>query len=196
MLRKVVNRFELDLLARKASALGVGEEVLRKEMMKGGRRDATIQLPHTHQADRSIFHGEALSEAEIGIVAVALARDDLREKILREAPTRDFSNASLAAALGEICHSQKGHGEIESWLAEHLPDEQRSRLSSLMVRPWMDDPKEASKLLDGYLGAIERARHQREIDGHRRGATPADTRESVAAAQSLIAVRREEHRSD
>jgi len=60
----------------------------------------------------------------------------------------------------------------------------------------MDDPREARKLLDDYVRALERARRGREIDQHRRGATSADTIESVAAVQSLIAVRREEHRSD
>ncbi len=198
MLHRVANPFEFDLLARKAAdAIGVGEEVLRREASRqtarGGReRSAESPPPGPLGPPRT----DPLAAAEIGLLAIAVARADLRETILNAAPTADFADAGLAAALGELCSSNKGRGEIESWLAERLSDEQQSRLSGLIVGAAMDDPKEARKLADDYVRALERGRRGREIDGHRRGATPADTAESVAALQSLIAVRREEHRSD
>ena len=192
MLRIVANPFEFDLLARKAAdALEVGEEVLRREASRqGGASERSVAPLRPYRAD-------ALSEAAIGLLAIALAREELRETILNAAPTADFTDAGLAAALGELCRSHQGRGEIESGLAERLSADQHSRLSALMISPALDDPKEARKLLDGYLGAIERARHQREIDGHKREAVRAETEEAaLAAAQSLITVRREEHRSD
>jgi len=193
MLRIVANPFEFDLLARKAaSALDVGEEVLRREASRqGGARERSVAAPPRPP------RGDPLSEAAIGLLAIALAREELRETILNAAPTADFSDAGLAVALGELCRSHQRRGEIEIGLAERLSSDQQSRLSALMISPALDDPKEARKLLDGYLGAIERARRQREIDGHRREAVGAQTEEAaLAALQSLIAVRREEHRSD
>jgi len=198
MLRMVANPFEFDLLARKAAdSIGVGEEVLRREASRHDSRGARER--RVESAPPRPSRADPLAEAEIGLLAIAMAREELRETILQAAPTAAFADANLAAALGELCRSSQSNqarGEIETHLAERLSDEQQSRLSALIVGSAMDDPKEARKLLEGCLGVIERVRREREIDLHRRGATPADTAESVAAVQSLIAVRREEHRSD
>ena len=200
MLHRVADPFEFDLLARKAAdalGVGVGEDLLRREATRqttrGGQDRGGESAP---SGPLRPPRADSLAAVEIGLLAIAVTRADLRETILNAAPTADFADANLAAALGELCSSHKGRGEIESWLAERLSDEQQSRLSGLIVGADMDDPREARKLLDDYVRALERARRGRKIDQHRRGATAADTTESVAAVQSLIAVRREEHRSD
>jgi len=195
MLHRVANPFEFDLLARKAAdAIGVGEDVLRREASRqaarGGRERGAESPPLGGP------RADPLAMAEIGLLALAVARADLRETILNAAPSADFADPGLAAALGELCSSNKGRGEIETWLAERLSDEQQCRLSGLIVGAAMDDPKEARKLLDGYVRALARARRGREIDGHKRVVVRAETEEAaLAALQSLIAVRREEHRS-
>ncbi len=195
MLRMVANPFELDLLARKAAfAIGVGEDVLRREASRAGARD--LRAKTAPPASRAM-HTDARAEAEIGLLAIALARAELRETILGAAPTAEFIDANLAAALGAVCRSNQGRGEIETALAERLTDDQQGRLSAFMVGAEMDDPAEARKLLDGYLGALTRARRREQIDVHKNVAVRAETEEAaVAALQSLINVRREEHRGE
>ena len=51
---------------------------------------------------------DALATAEIGLLAIALARSDLRETILNAAPTADFVDANLAAALGGALRLPQG----------------------------------------------------------------------------------------
>ncbi len=112
---------------------------------------------------------------------------------MSEAPTAEFTDASLTVALAEICRSDEGRGEIEVRLAERLSEDQQRRLSALIVGPEIDDPKEARKLLAGYIGALERARRQREIAEAKRGVTSSDTKESIAALKSVIEAGRAEH---
>jgi len=196
ILRMVSNPFEFDLLARKAaSSLGVGEEVLRREASRqGAARSARTGTPEASRTMPS--HADAVSEAEIGLLAIALARPELREQITKEAPTADFVDANLAAALAEVCDSREGRGEAETWLSERLSEDQRSRLSALIMAPSMDEPKEAVRLLADYGEALRRARCQREVDLIRRTAAGAEHDEAVAAAQAVIALRREARSGD
>jgi DNA primase len=130
MLRMVANPFDLDVLTRKAAfAIGVREEVLRDEARNAqrGQRAASKELPP------KLVRRDALAKAEAGLVAIALEHPELREQIAREAVTADFADASLAAALGEICSSNRSRGEIEALVAERLSEEQQGLLSEILM---------------------------------------------------------------
>src|ERR1700722_6530737 len=208
-LRMIANPFEFDLLARKAADfLGVSEELLRKEAQKArGASQAprhTVASPAVRVA-RPTSSGDAVAQAEIGLVAIALNYPDLRAEIaaqlMREergdaadglAPA-EFHDPMLAAMLEDICLSEEAQTSLEVRIMAGLSDEQRERLSGLVVGPLMAHADDARTMTTDFIAALARNRRQREVENLRRVA--ADTRgdDSAAAAQALIALRRQTH---
>jgi hypothetical protein len=86
ILRMVANPFEFDLLVRKvADCLGVAEDLLRKEGRKGGVANQSVRRSGDSAAPlqpaRTAARGDAVAEAEIGLLAIALNQPDvLRDK--------------------------------------------------------------------------------------------------------------------
>src|SRR3984957_11148064 len=209
ILRMIANPFEFDLLARKAADfLGVSEELLRKEAQKArGASQAprhTVASPAVRVA-RPTSSGDAVAQAEIGLVAIALNYPDLRAEIaaqlMREergdaadglAPA-EFHDPMLAAMLEDICLSEEAQTSLEVRIMAGLSDEQRERLSGLVVGPLMAHADDARTMTTDFIAALARNRRQREVENLRRVA--ADTRgdDSAAAAQALIALRRQTH---
>jgi DNA primase len=193
MLKLVTNRFEFELLVgRAASTLGIGEEVLRREGRGGIRRSlqqaATPPRARTQAAD-------AGTRAEIGLVSIALLHPQLRLQIAETEVAKDFADAELAAALLDICASDKPHAAMESWIAEHLTAEQLSQFSAAAVGPLIEDLEHARVLVADYVTALERRRHQREVDSLKRdvaeaSAGGASDDQAWEKAQALIALRR------
>ena len=192
MLKQVTNRFEFELLAsRAASILGIGEEVLRREGRggRGGLQQAvTPPRARTQSAD-------AGTRSEIGLVSIALLHPQLRLQIAETEVAKDFADSELAAALVEICASDKPYAAMEPWIAEHLTAEQLSQFSAAAVGPLIEDLEHARVLVADYATALERRRHQREVDSLKRdvaqaSAGDANDDEAWKKAQALLSLRR------
>ncbi len=193
MLKLVSNSFEFDLLAsRAASILGIGEEVLRRE----GRNPRGYQRPSQMQRPSAPAQSvDAGARAEIGLVTIALLHPERRAEIAASGVDKDFADSTLAVALAEICASQESHGAMESWIAERLTPEQQSQLSAAAVGPLIVDAEHAQQLASDYVAALERRKHQRELEALKRGVAEAavsgqNEDEAWAKTQELIAMRR------
>ncbi len=188
MLRLVANPFEFDLLSRKAAGmLGVSEQLLRNHARppgKGAGARRPVQ-PGAPPKDTG-----AATEAAVGLLAVALAYPELRSEIIEGRAPAEFEDRGLADLLAEVCHSTEEGPSFETAVAERLSDEQRSRLSALLVGSLMDEMTEARKLSIGYIAALERRRHRREVEGMARSAAQPDEGQATAAAQAVISLRR------
>jgi DNA primase len=196
VLKAVSNAFEFDLLARKAAdALGVGEEVLRAEARRPARGaayggatrgpGATARPPSAAAAGA----GDGATAAEVGLLAVALLHPELRGEIAAHAAM--LEDASVAAALGDVCASHEPAAVLEVRVAERLGDAQRSRLSALAVGPLMETAAQARALTRDFADALARRRQQRAMETTRRAAASAGSDdEAMAAAQEMIALRR------
>lgn len=193
MLKLVTNRFEFELLVgRAASTLGIGEEVLRREGRGVGR--GSLQQAVTPPRARTQA-ADAGTRAEIGLVSIALLHPQLRLQIAETEVAKDFADAELAAALLEICASDKPHAAMESWIAEHLTPEQLSQFSAAAVGPLIEGLEHARVLVADYVTALERRRHQREVDSLKRdvaeaSAGGASDDQAWEKTQALIALRR------
>jgi DNA primase len=209
VLRMVANPFEFNLLARKAADfLGVSEELLRKEAQKG--RGASQAPRHTVASSaarvaRPTSSGDAVAQAEIGLVAIALNYPDLRAEIAAQlmpeahgdaaeglAPA-EFHDPMLAAMLEDICLSEEAQTSLEVRIMAGLSDEQRERLSGLVVGPLMANADDARRMTTDFIAALARNRRQREVENLRRVAADTRGEDAAAAAQALIALRRQSH---
>jgi len=193
MLRLVTNRFEFELLAgRAASILGIGEEVLRREG-RGGMRGGPQQVVSPPRARTP--SADAGTRAEIGLVSIALLHPRLRLQIAETEVAKDFADSGLAAALVDICASDKPYAAMEGWIAEHFTAEQLSQFSAAAVGPLIEDLEQARVLVADYAAALERRRRQREVDALKRdvaeaSAGGASDDEAWKKAQALISLRR------
>jgi DNA primase len=195
ILRLVANPFEFDLLARKAAGmLGVGEELLRNYARRGGR-PATAQTGASPREVARPARPDAATQAELGLVAIAIRYPALRAEILAGTPVAAFDNSALAAFFEEICRSDETGAQIEIQLQEQLTEEQRARLGEIMVGDMLDEPQKARAVANDYLDALDRRRRGQEMDKHRRTAAATSGDESVAAAQAIVTLRRQPQRT-
>jgi DNA primase len=215
ILRMIANPFEFDLLARKAAdLLGVSEELLRKEAQKGrGANQATRSSDATPvRSARPTTSGDAVAQAEIGLVAIALSYPELRSEIAAQmtpesrtdfdaqalsdamgiAPA-EFHDPMLAAMLEDICISEEAQSSLEVRIMAGLSEDQRERLSGLIVGPLMADADSARAMAVEFIAALSRNRHRREVESLRRAAADTSGEDAAAAAQALIALRRQTH---
>src|SRR5216684_529361 len=100
MLKLVGDPFQFDLLARKAAdLLGIGEQVLRKEARGTDSRTARFSRPRAPENRPATASGDAGSKAEIGLVALALLRPELRAEIADLGATANFEDLRLGGGL-------------------------------------------------------------------------------------------------
>lgn len=193
MLRLVLNAFEFDLLARRAAqALGVREELLRAEGRKrsGGYPTSRAKGQAQQPAATPRRVTTAADEAELGLLAIALAHPGLRETAARSLPLIEDRN--LGELLIEACGAEGEAGELQSALYERLSETQRERFSALMVGPLMDESGAAEQLAAEYQSALERRHRLHEAEVSVRAASGSDAGAAVAALQRVIELRREE----
>jgi len=213
VLRMVANPFEFDLLARKAAdSLGVDEELLRKEARKGGAanpltRRSTGAGGGTAPARpaRTAARGDAVAQAEIGLLAIALnypelraeiaeqVTPDLRADVVAQNRSIEFYDPMIAAMLEDICLSEEPRATLEVRILAGLSDDQRERLSALVVGPLMVDADAARKMTADFIAALARSRRRREVESLRRVAADTIGDDAAAAAQAVIALRRQTH---
>jgi len=194
MLRLVANPFEFDLLSRKAAEmLGVSEQLLRNHARPQGSGAKRAAAPAATAAKGA--GNAAVTEAEVGMLAVALVYPELRSEIVQGGAHANFEDRALAELLIEVCGSSDAGPGFETSVSERLSDEQRRRLSALLVGPLIDELAAARKLSVDYAAALERRRHRLEVEGLARGARHADEKEAAAKAQDVISLRREANRA-
>jgi DNA primase len=219
ILRMVANPFEFDLLARKAADfLGVSEALLRKEARNGRPGNQSTRRVGGTAPSRtavSATSGDAVAQAEIGLIAIALNYPELRPEIaaqvtpeLRserstalppdarvENPTAiapaEFHDPMLAAMLEDICLSDEPKASLEVRIMAGLGDEQRERLSALMVGPMIADADAARAMAVEFGAALARNRHRRDQETLRRVVADTSGDDAAAAFEALVALRRQ-----
>jgi DNA primase len=222
ILRMVANPFEFDLLARKAAdSLGVGEALLRKEARKGGAANQSTRhggsVADLPRPARTAPRGDAVAQAEIGLIAIALNYPELRNEIVAQikpelrdeieeqlplgppgeavaqAVAVEFHDPMLGAMLEDICLSEEARATLEVRIIAGLSQDQRERLSALVVGPLMVEVDSARKMAADFISALARSRQRREVESLRRVAAVTSGDDAEAAAQELIALRRQTH---
>jgi DNA primase len=205
MLKLVGDPFQFDLLARKAAdLLGIGEQVLRKEAR--GTDTRTTRFSRGPRAESrpatATTSGDAGAKAEIGLVALALLRPELRAEIAASGATANFKDLRLGEVLADVCGTDEEYSALEQWISERLSAEEQSRIAEVAVTPLADplekdtqrdangdpnDMKKARKLARHYAATIKEWRHASEI-----AVVKKDTWETPTAekAQEYILLRR------
>jgi hypothetical protein len=154
--------------------------------------------------------GDAGAKAEIGLVALALLRPELRAEIAALDANENFEDLRLAGVLADLCRTDEEYGALDQWLSERLSPEEQSRISEIAVGPLVDplekdtqkdpqsdpnDLEKARKLASDYASALARRRGARELATLRQsaaeiGSREAEPGEAEAAAQAVITLRR------
>src|SRR5258705_11981178 len=113
MLKLVGDPFQCHLLARKAAdLLGIGEQVLRKEARGTDARTTRFSRgPRTAEnRPATTTTGDAGAKAEIGLVALALLRPELRAEIAALDANENFEDLRLAGVLADLCKTDEEYG--------------------------------------------------------------------------------------
>ena len=199
-LRLVSDELQFNLLVRKAvSLLGLGqreEQIIREfGRQRGGpnqapRRDRSASLA---RPARTAARGDGVAQAEIGLIAIALNYDELRSEIAAQAQSIEFNDPMLAAMLEDICLSAETRATLEVRILAGLSEDQRERLSALMVGPLMVDAESARQMAVDFISAMARSRQRLEVENLRRVAADTIGDDAEAAAQAVIALRRQTH---
>src|SRR5216683_12626 len=197
MLKLVGDPFQFDLLARKAAdLLGIGEQVLRKEARGTDSRTTRFSRGPRMAENRpatTTASGDAGAKAEIGLVALALLRPELRAEIAALNANENFEDIRLAGVLADLCRTDEEYGALDQWLSERLTPEEQSRVSEIAVGPLVDplekdtqkdpqndpnDLEKARKLASDYASALARRRRARELATLRKSAAEIGSREA------------------
>jgi DNA primase len=198
-LRLVKDEFQFNLLVRQAVDL-VGftdreEALLRRAGRRppasiGARRNATGQGTEVPPVGRSILSPDALLQAELGLIALALHFPDLRPELKLLLPPNIFPDQEMRSTLDDICATSEPSASLEVAVSARLDEQGRGWLSGIMVGALMDDAAKARALMNDYLNALNEGRRRREVAQLRHAASTANADEAVAAAQALIVARR------
>jgi DNA primase len=197
-LRLIKDEFQFNLLVRQAVDL-VGftdreEAVLRR----AGRRPSASGSAHQsalgrvqelHDASRSILSPDALVQAELGLIALAVHYPELRPQLKPRLPQHLFDQET-GSILDEICATDESAASLEVAISSRLDEQRRGWLSGMMVGALLDDAPRAHALMADYLNALDEGRRRREVAQLRRAASTASGDEAVAAAQAVIVARR------
>jgi len=204
-LRLVSDELQFNLLVRKAvSLLGLRqteEKIIREFGRQGGAGNQSMRRTGGSGAvpsrpARTAARGDAVAQAEIGLLAIALNFPDLRADIAAQVPSIEFHDPMLAAMLEDVCLSEEPRATLEVRILAGLSDDQRERLSALVVGPLMIDADAARKMATDFISALARSRRRREVESLRRAAADTNGDDAAAAAQAVIALRRQTHDSN
>ncbi|HEX3408749.1 MAG TPA: toprim domain-containing protein, partial [Candidatus Binataceae bacterium] len=199
-LRLVSDQFQFNLLVSKAiRLLGLGqkeEQIIREFGRQSGAANQSIRrgsIATPALAMRSTARGDAVAQAEIGLVAIALNYAELRAELAAQLQPIEFNDPMLRAMLEEICVSDEARAPLEVRILAGLSENQRDRLSALMVGPLMVDADGARRMATDFISALARSRQRREVESLRRVAAGTVGDDAAAAAQAVIALRRQGH---
>ena len=198
-LRLIKDEFQFNLLVRQAVDL-VGftdreEAVLRRAgrgpgATGGAHRKVTGLAQEIPHSSRTILSPDALVQAELGLIALALRYPDLRSQLKSHLSRHAFVDLEMAATLDEICATNGSAVSLEVAISSRLDEQRRGWLSGIMVGALMDHAERARALMEDYLNALDEGQRRREVAQWRQAALRATGDEAVAAAQAVIAARR------
>jgi DNA primase len=198
-LRLIKDEFQFNLLVRKAIDL-VGftdreEGVLRQAgrrppVIAAGRDNRTGRGQAPAPVLRTKLSPDALVQAALGLIALALHYPDLRPQLGPILHEHIFPDEGMTSLLEEICASTKSSVLLEAEISSRLDERLRGWLSGMMVGSLMDDADKAHSLMEDYLNALNEGRRRREVAQLRQAAMTAKGDEAVAAAQAVIDARR------
>ena len=182
------NAFEFDLLTGKAAEmLGVREEVLRAQALKG--RGAAVRESRNPPAPRRPASRDLRAIAEMGVLAVAVAYPELREEILAGGALSNFEDPRLMELAVELCGSGGVQGQV--LVAQRLNDAEQSALSAQMLDPSMESIEGARFMLGEYQRSLAVLRGKKQVEG---ALQTAREQQSPDSAQGVILLRREQQR--
>lgn len=197
-LRLVSDELQFNLLVRKAvSLLGLGqreEQIIREFGRQGGANNQPLRRSSgasPARPARTAARGDAVAQAEIGLVAIVLNYPEMRAEIAAQIPSIEFNDPMLGAMLEDICLSDEARATLEVRILAGLSEDQRERLSALMVGPLMVDAEGAQQMAADFISALARSRRRREVESLRRVASDTSGDDAEAAAQAVIALRRQ-----
>ena len=131
LLRPVPRGAFLDLVARRAAALlGVGEDALLSAPGLSERR--ARPAPPAGTGGPSAPRDAAL-EAEVGLLALAIAYPEMRPEVLAEGPSALLADPASAALLEEVCRSTAPARTLGPLVALRLPESKQALLSRVIV---------------------------------------------------------------
>jgi DNA primase len=192
VLQSIANPFEFDLIARKAAELlGVDEKLMRRS----ARRPAARAYAHARdpiiRTSTSRNERSAAADAEFGIGAIAMSCPEMRPEIAARAVTRDFANRTVADLVDRLCSGE--FISADQFIAERFSEEERSRISAMIVSMESNDPNSVGSLLEDYCTALNRRRAELEAAALKRSVAEAGGDEAARRhLQDLIRLRRGE----
>jgi DNA primase len=196
-LRLIKDEFQFNLLVRKAVDL-VGftdreEAMLRREARRAARRvpmpqRATADNPGSSSATR--VTPDALAQAKLGLVALALYCPDLRAELKSQLAALELTDDAIGSLLEEICATADGTAALEMAVMSRMDEQHRSWLSGTLVGATTEDPAKARALMQDYIDALAAKQREREVAQLRQAASSTQGEEATAAAQALIVARR------
>jgi DNA primase len=198
-LRLIKDEFQFNLLVRKAVDL-VGfsereEAVLRRAGRRrpapgDPRRSPSALQPETRATSPATRSPDAIVQAELGLIAIALRYPDLRPRIKSRLSHHAFVDRHIDSLLEEICASPGSSLSLEVEISSRLDEQRRGCLSEMIVSSLNDDTVKVCALMEDYLNALNEGQHRRELAQLRQSALTATGSEAVAAAQAVIIARR------
>jgi DNA primase len=162
-------------------------------MRRLARRDAARSPAPARNREASVA-SDAGARAEMGLLAIAVLHPALRPDIAAQGAAELFEESAMAALMTEVCSREEPHTGLVEWLGERLTPAQQSAISAFAVGPLMESAEEARALASDYLSALRRRRTAREVQALKTSArdSAGGHDEATAAAQALIALRRED----
>jgi hypothetical protein len=116
---------------------------------------------------------------------------ELRPELKTQGSALEFPDPEIRSLLlEEICDSGEPSRALEVAVMSRLDEEQRKRLSAMMVGPLMNEAVKAPALMNDFLNALTENQRRHEVAELRRAASTADGDDAAAAAQAIIARRR------
>ncbi|HYL58545.1 MAG TPA: DNA primase, partial [Candidatus Acidoferrales bacterium] len=138
-LKLIDDEIQFNLIVRKAeSLLGIDEAVIRDLARRPAAGSPARPRPQPPQNRPAATGGDAGTKAEIGLVAMALLRPELRAEIAESGASANFEDVALGAVLADLCGTDEDYAALEQWLAERLTPEQQSGVSEIAVGPLID----------------------------------------------------------
>ncbi|HJU10139.1 MAG TPA: toprim domain-containing protein, partial [Candidatus Binataceae bacterium] len=193
-LRLISDEFQFNLLVRQAVDL-VGftereEAVLRRAGRSSGAGAGTLSKTVSPTAPRNSLSLDALVQAQLGLIGLALRYPDLRLQLKSHLSEHLCPDERLASLLEEVCATNESSGSLEVVVTERLDEQQRGWFSGVIVGSLMDDNTQAIALMADYLRALTEARRRLEVAQLRQTALTANGDQAVAAAQAVIDARK------
>jgi DNA primase len=198
-LRLIRDEFQFNLLVRQAVDLVSFTEREEAMLRRAGRRAPAVadprpgmnrRGPEPVSASPASASPDAVMQAHLGLIAIALHYPDLRSQLKSQLGQHVLPDRKMADVLEEICTTTEPSASLEVAINSRLDEQQRGWLSRLMVGSLIENEVKAASLIGDYLAALAERERRREVAWLRQAATTMNGDEAVSAAQAVIDTRR------